>query len=104
MRQREAWKDPLEIFILTHIAKDLSEVKVQNKDLAAELDLKKQSMSYLSGQNKDLRDQLHQASFVNSKLHDFLRLLHNLLMVMVLLYMKNKRSVLEWTICMIPVG
>ena len=63
----------LELFILIHIAKYLSEVKGQNKYLAAELAITKQSMKYLSGKNKDLRHQLHQAISKNSKSSSFLK-------------------------------
>ena len=38
----------LELSIKTQIAKDLIEVKLQNRDLAAELALTKKSMAYLS--------------------------------------------------------
>ena len=51
----------------------MSEVKGQNKYLASELALTKYSMAYLFGQNKDLRDQLHQANSANSKLNAFFK-------------------------------
>ena len=45
----------LELYILTHIVKDLSEVIIQNKDLAAELALTKKSVVYLYGKKNPSR-------------------------------------------------
>ena len=51
----------------------MSEVKLHNKYLVAELAHTEQSLEYLSGQNKDLRDKLHQANSANSTLNIFLK-------------------------------
>ena len=66
-------KRSLEPPILTQISKELSKGKGKNKDLAAELDLTKQSMTYLSIKKKDLQDQMHQDSSMNSTLNAFLK-------------------------------
>ena len=73
IKAKGGMKGSLEPSILNQIANYLSEVKGQNNYLGVGIALTKQSMAYLSGQNKDLQDPLYQANSVNSGSNTFLK-------------------------------